>query len=57
MVVLKEVVKETKDQISKKTSNSLMEKDSRVVEDCLEAGGVLEEVAGTFKEMMQKMIT
>ena len=57
MVVLKEVVEETKDQISNKTSNILMDKDLCVVEDSLEAGEVLEEVDGNFKEMMQKMKT
>ena len=52
VVVLTEVVKETRDQISNKISNSLMDKDLHMVEDNLEVGGVLEEVVGIFKEMI-----
>ena len=49
MVARKEVAEETRVKISNKTNNNLMDKDLRMVEDSLEARGVLEEVVVTSK--------
>ena len=55
VVAHKEVVEEIMGRISNKTNNRLTNKDPCVVEDNLEARGVLEEVVVTFKEMMQEI--